>query len=298
MPAARVEKSRRYARAVASVNRAQYVGLLAMSTPLRLRPAGPADYAHYARLFPELETGDATFSEEKWHATVRPQMLLVESGPDVAGYAYVRVLDGMAYVTHVVVAPGFRGRGVGRFLMDHIAAELRAQGVGRWELNVKPDNVAAIRLYEAVGMRKAGEGVAVRFDWTLVATLPEAPSGLVARAFPAAEDRALEAALAFVPGQLADARRRGALPFVAEDPSGPRGALCFDPSFPGCFPVRVRQLAALRPLLEALLPHALADKPHVQMFIEDNEPLAALLLERGGAVRLRTMHMAGSLDPA
>jgi GNAT superfamily N-acetyltransferase len=269
-----------------------------MNDAVSLRPARPDDYAHYARLFPELGTGDPTFSEEKWRLSVLPHMLLGELAGEVVGYVYTRVLEGVAYVTHVVVAPGQRGKGLGRAFMEHVAATLRAQGVPRWELNVKPDNVAAIRLYEAVGLRVSGEGAAVRFDWSLVDRLPEPALPLTVRTFEAAEDAALERDFRLLSGQLADARRRRTVPLLVEREGVVRGLACFDPTFPGCFPVRLPEPADARVLFEAVRSRALPGCPWLQVFIEDNAALVAFLLAHGAELRLRTLHMAGPLDPA
>lgn len=269
-----------------------------MSPSASLRRARPDDYAHYERLFPELETGDPTFSEEKWRLAVLPNMRVGELAGEVVGYVYTRILEGVAYVTHVVVAPQHRGKGLGRAFMDQIAAELRAQGVPRWELNVRPDNVAAIRLYEAVGMRVTGEGAAVRFDWSLVDRLPEPGLSLGVRSFEPGEDAAFEREFRMLPGQLADARRRSAVPLLLEAEGVARGLTCFDATFPGCFPVRLSEPTHARPLFEAVRSRALPGSPWLQVFIEDNPALVAFLVAHGAEPRLRTLHMVGPLDPA
>ncbi|MCB9584332.1 MAG: GNAT family N-acetyltransferase [Polyangiaceae bacterium] len=97
------------------------------------------------------------------------QVLVVEVGSDVAGYASARKLF-PARVRHVCVAavavhPRFQGQGVGRALMQAVVAWADAAGVSRLELYVRSDNGRAIALYESVGF--VLEGVRRGFVRTL-----------------------------------------------------------------------------------------------------------------------------------
>jgi len=53
------------------------------------------------------------------------------------------------------ILPGHRGKGGGRMLLD-AAIEARPPGVHKIELEVWPDNEAAIRLYERAGFEREG----------------------------------------------------------------------------------------------------------------------------------------------
>src|SRR5690606_7258205 len=102
----------------------------------------------FARLFPELATGDPLPSPERWARDIAPDTWLFEQDGVVAGYLYFERLGGVGYIRHVVVAPEHRGHGLGAAILQTAAAALRAAGSSRWCLNVKRDNLPAIRLYQ------------------------------------------------------------------------------------------------------------------------------------------------------
>lgn len=56
-----------------------------------------------------------------------------------------------AFLTEFWLEPWARGRGLGRRALDLLVDEARAQGYGAIHLQVRPDNVAAQRLYRAAG---------------------------------------------------------------------------------------------------------------------------------------------------
>ena len=61
--------------------------------------------------------------------------------------------EGVGYVDYLAVAPRVRGRGLGRAMLLHGLAQLRAAGLTVAELSVQGENASATRLYESVGMR-------------------------------------------------------------------------------------------------------------------------------------------------
>ena len=122
----------------------------------RIRPAQRADHAAFVRLFPELAVDDPVLDEEGFTALLAPSTLVMENGEDpdpkrVTGYAYFQIMKDTAYVRNIVTAPEARRKGVGRALMAAVAARAREAGCTTWCLNVKPENVAAISLYESTG---------------------------------------------------------------------------------------------------------------------------------------------------
>ena len=56
-----------------------------------------------------------------------------------------------AFVTELFVRPEVRERGVGRRLLGAVAAAMRSAGAGALHLLVRPDNLAARLLYQAMG---------------------------------------------------------------------------------------------------------------------------------------------------
>ena len=89
-------------------------------------------------------------------------ILVAESDGTVIGYAYAAVegydwmsLRGPAGILHdVLVDPAYRGRGVGRQLVEAALAHLRARGVPRVVLSTAEPNVAAQRLFTKLGFRR------------------------------------------------------------------------------------------------------------------------------------------------
>lgn len=262
------------------------------------RIADAGDYPVFARLFADLATGDPLPSPEVWRAEIAPSTWLFEQDGAPAGYLYYQRLAGVAYLRHLVVAAEMRGRGVGQRMMLALADDLRSEGITRWCLNVKPDNLPAVRLYESVGMTEAYRSVALRFPWSLIheLTLPDRP----VRTCPIdpSEDAALEEAFGLPRGQIA-ARRASERVVLRRlhDPGAPTaialGFAAFDPDFPGAFPFRVSAPYLTQPLLDGLRPYARPHHTHLQVVIEDDDHLASLLLEHGAELRLEIAHYKG-----
>ncbi len=137
------------------------------------RDARESDYPSFARLFLELKVPDPTPTQEAYAARVRPHAFFLweEAGAPV-GYAFWQPIGKVARVLHVVVDSAAKGRGVGAALMREVATRARSRGCARWTLNVKPDNAAAIRLYERCGMRETGRWRSMEIAWRNVARLP------------------------------------------------------------------------------------------------------------------------------
>ena len=70
-----------------------------------------------------------------------------------AGIVVARIVDGIGWIDDVGVRAPFRGRGVGRSLLEHGFELLAARGVDKVQLNVDSQNATgATRLYEGAGM--------------------------------------------------------------------------------------------------------------------------------------------------
>ncbi|AUX43699.1 uncharacterized protein SOCE26_051520 [Sorangium cellulosum] len=267
---------------------------------LAARPATPADYDHFARLFPELGVDQAAPSRDRWEHVLARDTLLFEEDGAVVAYAYAQTLRDMGYVRNVVVTRSHRGRGVGGAVMRAVAAHLRARGCSRWCLNVVPDNAAAVRLYRSAGMEQAYTSTDFRFTWDVVARLPRDGRDVAARRLEPADDAAVEATFALVPGQIAEARGRGHLVLLSLiDPAAPSapplGFASFDPAHPGAFPFRVAAPGLAVPLLEAIRPHAPPDGAFVNVVVEDDDALAAAFLAAGASVHLALAHFRGDI---
>ena len=114
---------------------------------LAARPGTPEGYASF--MSTQLEDPDAA-------------VLVADDGGGVIGYAYAAVegydymaLRGPAGVLHdIIVDPGYRGRGVGRLLLDAALAFFRSRGVPRVVLSTAERNEAAQRLFAGMGFRR------------------------------------------------------------------------------------------------------------------------------------------------
>jgi GNAT superfamily N-acetyltransferase len=256
-----------------------------------IRAATGGDYASFARLFPFLGVDDPIPPAERW-AKMLPDAFVADRDGVVIGYLTGQVLPHGGYVRNVVVDPASQGKGVGRALMLRFAEHVRAAGLREWELNVKPENVPAVALYTSLGMRRTHPSVSLRFDWTLVDALPDAPCTI--EALGAEDDERVESALGVTPGVIARSREAGGKVILAAWRDGsPVGVAVFDPAFPGAFPFRVADPDVAGPLCRALRPHAL--QPVMQLTIEDDAVTRERFTSRGALVRMEIDHYRGPL---
>lgn len=262
---------------------------------LDVRTATAADYDAYCRLLPELRTGDPAPTRDAWETRLAPETLILESDGAVIASGWARNLGAWAHVVHVIVDPAWQGRGVGRRLMSAIADRLRRAGCTHWYLNVKRDNVPALRLYAAVGLGSRVETGVVRIPWSIVPALPAGTDAPVPSPVLPAEDHGLEARFGLVPGSIPAARDRGELPVRLGDPAC--GLAIFNPSFPGAWCFRAPTPDFARPLLEALRPHAPEAVPHVMAVVED-PGVAELLVAHGAELRMELYRLSGPIPGA
>jgi len=262
---------------------------------LTLRAANPTDYDLFALLFGELETGDFVLDRARWTSETMPHTLIAEADGRGVGYAYFECLRGLTYVRQLAVAKAARRNGVGNSLMAAMAQRSREVGICEWVLNVKPENVAALRLYERHGMRMEYAATSLRIPWSRALVLPGA--GAEVREIPEAEERAVEAAMHLLPGVCASTRDKpGRVLAQARIGRAIVGAAMFDPLFPGAFPFRVAQPEVAGDVLRYL--HAFAERDFMQLVVENDAPLRASLLKAGAEVRLDMLRYRGQIPPA
>ena len=271
---------------------------------VHVRAAEASDHPLFARLFPYLGTGDPVLEREAFVRQLLFTTLVAEVGagneaPSAVGYAYFQIIQELVYVRHVVTAPEVRRRGVGRALLDAIAARARAAGCSVWCLNVLRDNTAALALYEAHGMRRAHRSRLITVPWAAVDAHAAAPhKGLVARVIAPEDDARVEPATDLVAGQLASHRALGdRVLMMLEEDGGVVGATSFAPSFPGAYPFRVSRPALALVLLRALAPHARPGDAHLGVMTENQPEVADALVSAGGTSKLDLVHMKGPVPP-
>lgn len=147
--------------------------------PPLLRPATPADIplilsfiralADYEKLTAEVEA-----TEEKLHATLFGEKPAAEcllafadapgsAAPVPAGFAlyFTNYSTFLAkpglYLEDLFVKPEFRGRGIGKALLLHLAQLANSRGCGRMEWAVLDWNAPSIAFYESLGARRLRE---------------------------------------------------------------------------------------------------------------------------------------------
>lgn len=89
-------------------------------------------------------------------------ILCAKLGTKIVGYAYARLepkdwnalLDAHGALHDLLVAEEARGQGVGRKLLERVQSELRARGAARLVLHTATKNLAAQKLFAALGFRK------------------------------------------------------------------------------------------------------------------------------------------------
>ena len=74
----------------------------------------------------------------------------------IIGYGVMSLGAGEAHVLNVCVRDEYRSLGFGRRLLEHLLERATASGVNEAFLEVRPSNLAAIRLYQRLGFEQIG----------------------------------------------------------------------------------------------------------------------------------------------
>jgi ribosomal protein S18 acetylase RimI-like enzyme len=89
------------------------------------------------------------------YAPPRGRLLLAKAAGAAVGCVALRPLaDGVAEMKRLYLAPGVRGKGVGRSLVEHALAEARDIGYSRVRLDTFATMSAANALYDALGFKR------------------------------------------------------------------------------------------------------------------------------------------------
>ena len=75
------------------------------------------------------------------------------------------------YLEDLFVRPAFRGQGIGKALLVHLARVAVAEGCGRFQWQVLDWNTPAIDFYEALGAKQLGEWITMRVSGEELARL-------------------------------------------------------------------------------------------------------------------------------
>ena len=123
---------------------------------LHVEPAEPGDARELARIHGQSfyrgwpSADFMSFIEDR----NTPTYIACDARRRIAGFALIRTVADEAELLTIAVEPRWRGKGVGRALMDAVFADLMMSPARRMFLEVDEQNLAAIRLYEKLGFAR------------------------------------------------------------------------------------------------------------------------------------------------
>ena len=124
---------------------------------LRIEPFDPSDLDELMEI--EVRSFTLPWSRESYEElwpldTIR--IWMVRRGSELVGYYLVQAVGEERELHVIAVKPEHRREGVGRFMLDHLIAEARAQAAENIYLQVRPSNAAARALYGRYGFQPVG----------------------------------------------------------------------------------------------------------------------------------------------
>ena len=123
---------------------------------VQLRPMTEEDLARVSAV--ERESYAFPWSEGIFRDCLRVGYVcrVVEIGFDLVGYAVMSTGAGEAHILNLCVRETMRGRGIGRTRLRQLLDLAAEAGVEDAFLEVRPSNLAAIRLYQSLGFVQVG----------------------------------------------------------------------------------------------------------------------------------------------
>ena len=139
--------------------------------------------AEYEKLAHEVEATEESLRRSLFSARPDAEVVIAYVDDEPAGFAlffhnYSTFLGQRGlYLEDLFVKPSFRGHGVGRRLLQHLAHLAVERGCGRFEWWVLDWNAPAIRFYEGLGARPMSEWTVYRLTGDALANVAgEAPA--------------------------------------------------------------------------------------------------------------------------
>lgn len=78
------------------------------------------------------------------------------NGDTLVGYGGYWMVADEAHITTIAIAPAYRGRGLGRQLLEHLIDTATAEGATLVALETRHSNTPALALYTRLGFRQVG----------------------------------------------------------------------------------------------------------------------------------------------
>ena len=165
----------------------------APKAPLRIEPATPDDVAlildfirelaDYERLLDQVVASEEPLREQLFGARPGAEVVIARWDGEPAGFAlffhnFSTFLGRRGlYLEDLFVRPAFRGRGVGRALLEFLARLSVERGCGRLEWSVLDWNGAAIDFYRGLGALAMSDWTVYRLTGEPLRALASAPNG-------------------------------------------------------------------------------------------------------------------------
>ena len=160
------------------------------ATQIQIRPARKADaalilafireLADYEELGHEVVAAIPQLEETLFGDTSYASVVIAQWDGKPAGFALFFSnystflgLPGI-YLEDLFVRPEFRGKGIGKALLVHLASMVVQRGWGRLDWSVLDWNKPAIDFYESIGARPLGEWLQFRLDGDALSVLVQA----------------------------------------------------------------------------------------------------------------------------
>jgi GNAT superfamily N-acetyltransferase len=156
---------------------------------IKIRPAERQDaplvcafireLAEYERLLPECVATPETVTETLFTPNPRAFCDIAETEGEAAGFALwfysystFQAKHGI-YLEDLYVRPQFRGHGIGRALLMHLAKRAVDENCGRFEWSVLDWNTPSIAFYESLGAKPVDGWIRYRLDGGALARLAD-----------------------------------------------------------------------------------------------------------------------------
>jgi len=123
---------------------------------VRIRPMLASDIDEVLRI--EQASYAFPWTSGIFHDSLRVGYLcsVMEVGFVLAAYGVLSAGAGEAHLLNVCVREQFRSRGLGRRMLQHLMMQARDDGARVMFLETRPSNLAAVRLYQALGFVQIG----------------------------------------------------------------------------------------------------------------------------------------------
>ena len=139
------------------------------------------ELAEFERLAHEVVVTEASLGDALFGPRPAVEAVVARVGGEVAGFAlYFHNFSTFIgrrglFLEDLYVRPAYRGQGVGRRLLIHVARLAAARGCGRMEWAVLNWNRRAIGFYQSIGARPVNDWTVYRLDGAALDAL-QAPS--------------------------------------------------------------------------------------------------------------------------